>query len=67
MSEIQDIILEELRLHRQETKDGFQTINGRIRSLEESRAEARGASNMRTAITISGAGLLAWLIGLIRH
>lgn len=49
--DINRIILDELRAHRAETQAGFEKINGRVRSLEESRAESRGS--IKTAIGIS--------------
>lgn len=64
---ISQIILDELRAHRKETNDGFDKINGRVRSLEETRAENRGIKKASIAISSILSGVVSFFVSHFYH
>ena len=59
---VEQIILEELRDHRKESAERHELMEKRVRSLEESRAENRGAIKTSMAISTAFASVISWLV-----
>lgn len=67
-SDINEIILDELREHRRETRERLDKINGRVRKTEEWQANANGKMTILSAIGMMAGGIVAWLAeNLVRN
>ena len=64
MSDRIDIILDELREHRKESKERHDLIEERLRSLEETRAHQKGAATATAAIAALISGVISLLCSL---
>lgn len=55
--EITELIYKEVQILRKETKDGFRTMNGRVRKVEEYQNKQKGV----IAALLTGVPALSWL------
>jgi len=67
MSDRIDIILEELREHRKESKERHDLMELRVRSLEETRAHQKGAATMAGVIATVTSGIVSLIISTFKH
>ena len=60
-----DIILDELRAHRDESRDRHNQLDGRVRNVEAWQSNAEGKAKMLAVVMTSAAGVFAWLSGFL--
>lgn len=62
-----DMILEELREHRKESRERHEAMDTRIRSLEETRAHQKGSVTAIGIIASIISGLVSLIVSTFKH
>jgi hypothetical protein len=66
MADLPKIILEELREHRRESTERHALMEMRVRSLEDTRSQQKGAAKMGIALATTLSGLISFIVSTIR-
>lgn len=65
--DISQIILDELRAHRQESAQRHEGFDKRIRKVEIWQADASGKMTMLGLVGVVAGGIVTWLTQIFRH